>query len=105
MRRAVLTIAAALAFANAVFAVDWNVRDIDVRVRLYNDGSAVVSETWDLTANEGTEVYIPRENLGDIEISNFTVSDETGMQYVFENRWNVDGSLSQKAGRCIWRRL
>ncbi len=100
MRRAVLTIAAALAFANAVFAVDWNVRDIDVRVRLYNDGSAVVSETWDLTANEGTEVYIPRENLGDMEISNFTVSDETGLQYVFENRWNVDRSLSQKAGKC-----
>lgn len=100
MRRIIISFAAALAFANAVFAVDWNVRDIDVRVRLYNDGSAVVSETWDLTANEGTEVYIPRENLGDITISNFSVSDESGLQYEFENRWNVDGSLRQKAGKC-----
>lgn len=100
MRRIIICLAAALASANAVFAVDWNVRDIDVRVRLYNDGSAVVSETWDLTANEGTEVYIPRQNLGDIEISRFSVSDETGTQYEYESRWNVDRSLREKAGRC-----
>lgn len=100
MRRIIICFAAALAFANAVFAVDWNVRDIDVRVRLYNDGSAVVSETWDMTANEGTEVYIPRENLGDIEISRFSVTDETCIQYEFENKWDVDRSLRQKAGRC-----
>lgn len=100
MRRITICIAAALAFANAVFAADWNIRDVDVRVRLYNDGSAVVSETWELTANEGTEMYLPRENMGDMEISEFSVTDETGAQYAFEGRWDVNRSLSQKAGRC-----
>lgn len=100
MRRITICIAAALAFANAVFAADWNVRDVDVRVRLYNDGSAVVSETWELTANEGTEMYLPRENMGDMEISEFSVTDETGAQYAYEDRWDVNRSLSQKAGRC-----
>lgn len=100
MRRALTCIIAALAFANAVFAVDWSIRDISVNVRLYHDGSAVVSEVWDMTAEEGTEVYVPRENLGDMEISDFSVTDETGLQYVNEGRWNVDRSLAGKAGRC-----
>ena len=100
MRRITICIAAALAFANAVFAADWNIRDVDVRVRLYNDGSAVISETWELTANEGTEMYLPRENMDDMEISEFSVTDETGAQYSFESSWDVNRSLSQKAGRC-----
>ncbi|MDO5443564.1 MAG: DUF2207 domain-containing protein [Bacteroidia bacterium] len=100
MRRITICIAAALAFANAVFAADWNIRDVDIRVRLYNDGSAVISEKWELTANEGTEMYLPRENMGDMEISEFSVTDETGAQYAYEGRWDVNRSLSQKAGRC-----
>ena len=100
MKRFVLSVIAALASASAVFAVDWSIRDISVSVRLYGDGSAVVREVWDMTAREGTEVYVPRENLGDITISNLTVMDETGRQYVCENGWNVDRTLSQKAGRC-----
>ena len=68
MKRLLSTLIAALAFANAVFAVDWDIHDISVNVRLYRDGSAIVSEVWKLTANEGTEVYVPRTNLGDIEI-------------------------------------
>ena len=101
MKRITICIAAALAFANAVFAVDWSIRDIDVHVRLYTDGSAVISETWDMTAEEGTEVYIPKENLGrDIQISRFSVTDESGSQYEFVDHWNVDGSLRQKALKC-----
>ena len=104
MRRILLSLIAALASASAVFAVDWSIRDISVAVRLYGDGTAVVKEVWDMTAHEGTEVYIPRENLGDIEISNLTVSDENGDQYVFENRWDTSRSLAQKAGRCGFNR-
>lgn len=100
MKRLISFIIAALASASAVFAVDWSIRDISVAVRLYGDGSAVVNEVWDMTAREGTEVYVPRTNLGDIEISRFTVTDEEGDPYVYEDRWDVNRSLSQKAGRC-----
>ena len=105
MRRLFGSVIAALAFANAVFAVDWNIHDINVNVRLYRDGSAIVSEVWNLTAEEGTEVYIPRTNLGDIEISDFSVTDETGTMYTFENRWDTDRSLARKAGRCGFNRI
>ena len=74
MRRLFASLIAALAFASAVFAVDWSVHDINVNVRLYRDGSAIVSEVWNLTAQEGTEVYVTRTNLGDIEITDLSVS-------------------------------
>ena len=105
MRRLFASLIAALAFASAVFAVDWNVHDINVNVRLYRDGSAIVSEVWNLTAQEGTEVYVTRTNLGDIEITDLSVSDETGTMYAFENRWDVDRSLARKAGRCGFNRI
>ena len=105
MRRLIGSLIAALAFANAVFAVDWDIHDINVNVRLYRDGSAIVSEIWNISAQEGTEVYVPRTNLGDIEISDFSVSDETGDIYKFEERWDVDRSLARKAGRCGFHRI
>ena len=105
MKRLLSTLIAALAFANAVFAVDWDIHDISVNVRLYRDGSAIVSEVWKLTAEEGTEVYVPRTNLGDIEISDLSVSDETGRIYDFERNWDPDRSLARKAGRCGFNRV
>ena len=105
MRRLVSSLIAALAFANAVFAVDWDIHDINVNIRLYRDGSAIVNEIWNLTAGEGTEVYVPRTNLGDIEISDFSVSDETGEIYTFESRWDTERSLARKAGRCGFNRI
>ena len=105
MRRLVSSLIAALAFANAVFAVDWDIHEINVNIRLYRDGSAIVNEIWNLTAGEGTEVYVPRTNLGDIEISDFSVSDETGEIYAFEQRWDTERSLARKAGRCGFNRI
>ena len=105
MKRLLSTLIAALAFANAAFAVDWDIHDISVNVRLYRDGSAIVSEVWKLTAEEGTEVYVPRTNLGDIEISDLSVSDETGRIYDFERNWDPDRSLARKAGRCGFNRV
>ena len=60
---------------------------------------------WNLTAGEGTEVYVPRTNLGDIEISDFSVTDETGLMYEFERRWDTERSLARKAGRCGFNRI
>lgn len=104
MRRFALTFIAALAFASAVFAGDWDIHDISVNVRLYKDGSAVVKEIWDLTAESGTEVYVPRENLGGSEISGLSVMDEEGVPFKFEEDWDVDWSFKHKAGRCGFNR-
>ena len=98
MKRLLSTIAA-LACACAAFAYSPEIRDIDVNVCLYPDGSAVVRECWDVTAAGITEWYLVKDNLGDIEISNFTVFVD-GQELYNEGRWNVDRSREQKVGRC-----
>lgn len=73
---------------------------LDVEVTLEKDGSAHIREIWDMTFNRGTEWYLVRDNLGDISITNFSVSDENGLEFFREEDWDIDRSLGQKAGRC-----
>lgn len=75
-------------------------QDVDISVALKADGSAEICETWDLELSEGTEFSLVRENLGDMVISDLSVQDETGLVFVNEGSWNVNRSLSEKAGRC-----
>lgn len=103
MKRILICVIAALATAGAAIAANWTVRDIDIRVRLMRDGSAVVQEKWDMDASDGTEFYIPRENLGDIVISRFRVS-EGSKAFDFSERWDTGGSLDDKAGKCGFNR-
>ena len=76
------------------------VHDIDINVVLSPDGTAHVSETWNVTISHGTEWYLPRYNLQGIDILDFTVSDEGGVAYVNEGLWDVNASLREKRGRC-----
>ena len=76
------------------------VHDVDITVTLDTDGSARIREVWDMTLSRGTEVYLGRENLGDIKILDLTVSDETGLTYKTEHSWDTDRSFDWKAGRC-----
>lgn len=99
MKRIISIFAAALICA-AAYASGPAIRDIDIRVVLQRDGSARISERWDVTAVEGTEWYLVRSNLGDIKVEGLRVGDETGAVYVNEGEWDVDRSLRQKAGRC-----
>lgn len=100
MMKRLIVLLAALAQALAAFAYSPQIRDIRVGVTLHEDGSASISERWDVCAAEGTEWYLVRRNLADIEISGLSVSDETGLQYVNEGEWDIDRSIRQKAGRC-----
>ena len=85
----------------AVPAVSQNkVHDVDISVRLETDGSAHVREVWDMTLSRGTEVYLGRENLGDIRILDLTVSDETGETYKTDRSWDTDRSFQRKKGHC-----
>ena len=73
---------------------------LSVGVHLTWDGSAIVSEVWDIKPYHGTEWYLVRSNLGDIRIEDFSVSDETGLRYTNIGAWDVDRSLGWKAGKC-----
>ena len=76
------------------------IRDIDVTLDLKADGSAAVTEVWDVTATSGTEWYLVKDDLGVIRIRDFSVRDESGTVYTNVGEWDVDRSLRQKTGEC-----
>ena len=95
-----MTLAAALFSAAAVFGQRSTVRDIDIDVVLDTDGSAYVTENWNVDIHRGTEWYLVRNHLDEMRISELSVTDETGLQYTYEGEWDTDRNLSRKAGRC-----
>ena len=70
--------------------------NIDINVDILEDGSAKITEVWDVDGSDGTEWYKVMNNLGNSELSNFTVLMD-GKNLTYKN-WNVDESLSQKRG-------
>ena len=102
MKRHSLILMAVLVLAGfGQYAVAQNkVHDVDITVTLQTDGSAQVREVWDMTLSRGTEVYLGRENLGDIKIRDLTVSDETGTTYQTDRSWNTERSFEGKKNHC-----
>ena len=49
------------------------IRDMDIRVEVTQNGSATVITDWDVTVVSGTEWYIPIENLGPMTITSLQV--------------------------------
>ena len=98
MRRILLT-AAAFLLGVAAFGKN-TVHKVDISLQLQRNGSAVVTEVWDMYVDQATEWYLVRENLGDISIEGLSVKDETGHKYFTEPEWNSDRSRSEKARRC-----
>ena len=103
MNRFSTNIAAALLTASVCIpasALTPSIRDVDITLTLLPDGTASIHERWDVCAADGTEWYLVRGNLGDIEIGNLAVSDESGRAYVNEGSWDTQRSIAEKAGRC-----
>ena len=70
--------------------------NVDMNVNIEKDGTAIVTETWDVKADSGSEWYKAYNNLQNVEVSNFTVSmDGNPLKY---KSWEVDETLSQKKG-------
>lgn len=73
---------------------------IDVDVLIDGQGDARITQTWDTDSVDGTEWYIPIGHLGEMKITDLTVSDETGTVYETLSKWNVEKSLEQKRNKC-----
>ena len=82
-----------------VFSASANSIDsIDITVSIRQDGSAEITQTWVTDSDEGTEHYIPMQNMNGMEIEEFSV-EENGVP--FENiPWDIDKSREEKAGKC-----
>ena len=76
------------------------VRNIDETVVIRPDGSAEITQVWDVYVVSGTEFYLPFDHLGPIDISDLQVS-ENGEDFIAEgDGWDTDRTREQKRGRC-----
>ena len=76
--------------ANTIYSINMYVNIID-------NGDAQVVEIWDTYLDEGTEGYKSFANLGYSDITNFSVTDDTGIKYTEAFIWNTDSSFANKA--------
>lgn len=81
-------------------AASTTLSDIAMDVTLKEDGTAHIKEVWDMSVNEGTEVYKIFNNMGESELENLQVRDENGLKYTFIGEWDTSASREQKRGKC-----
>ena len=101
MKRFCLSLWAALLCVWASAQSVSEIRSVDIRVELQQDGSAWVTQVWDVEVNtSGTEWYMPVGNLGPMTVSNLSVH-EGGVKYEsLGTAWDVNRSRSYKSGKC-----
>ena len=71
--------------------------NIDMDIDILEDGTANITEIWDVKADSGTEWYKTMYDLGNSELSNFVVYMD-GKILSYDSSWNVNSSLSEKSG-------
>ena len=76
-------------------AANNSIDEIFVDVEILDDGTGIVTQTWNTNINEGTELFIPMEHLDHMELVNFTVSDENG-PYEYVENWDSSKSFEDK---------
>ena len=76
-----------------------SINNISMDIFIDNKGNATVTEIWNCSTNQGTEVYHPYYNLGKSEIKNLSVSDN-GTNYQTLSSWSTSGTLESKANKC-----
>ena len=99
-----LKVFSVMLFAFIIFSIGKSVsansiNKISMDVYVDSNGDAQVTEVWNCSASQGTEVYHPYYNLGNSKITNLTVS-EGDSSYETLSSWNTSGSLSSKAYKC-----
>ena len=84
-----------------VFAEEDAIPSIKLDVILQSDGSAVITEIWDVRGvSSGTEYYKALNNKVGMSVHSLTVWDESGTQYKTLGVWNTKLSREEKSGTC-----
>ncbi len=82
-----------------VFAKEQAIPSITIDVLLEKDGSAVITEVWEVRGiSGGTEYYKALYNMDGISVHSLRVWDESGTEYKPLSGWDTDRSLKEKAG-------
>ena len=89
-----------LASATSLFARP-QLHKLDIRVVLSHNGDATITETRYMNIDsEGTECYIGLGGMGQSEVRDLRVIDETGREFENVGAWDIDRSRSWKEGKC-----
>lgn len=73
------------------------IKNIDMEVYIDQYGNASVKEIWNVYLDEGTEGYRVYNLMGESEISNFRVVDDTGREYENVDKWDTAYSFGMKS--------
>ena len=77
-----------------------SLNNLDIKVVLSKNGDARITETREmLIDDEGTECYIGLANMGESQVKDLTVSDETGTRFINVD-WDVDETRDWKTYKC-----
>lgn len=71
----------------------------DIHLQLHKNGSATLVERISAYTPEGTEFYIPINNLAGMAIRDLKVWEDD-VEFIPVETWDVRGTILQKAGRC-----
>ncbi|WP_143318837.1 DUF2207 domain-containing protein [Clostridium sp. HBUAS56010] len=83
------------------FAEEDAIPSIKMEVNLQRDGSAVITEVWDVRGvSSGTEYYKALNNMEGMKVHSLTVADESGVQYKTLADWNPKRTREEKSGTC-----
>lgn len=87
--------------AAQVFAKEEAIPSINLEAILQSDGSAVITEIWDVRGvSSGTEYYKALNNMDGMSVHSLAVWDESGTQYKTLDGWNTKLSREEKSGTC-----
>ena len=74
-----------------------HIYSIDMDIHIEKDGTANITEVWDVKADDGSEWYKTMYDLGESKLSNFVVYMD-GNKLSYSDNWDVDASLYSKSG-------
>lgn len=75
------------------------IESIQIEANIRENGSVVIRDHRIFYADRGTEHYISLGNLGESRLLSFVVYDENNKALEYEDAWNINASLSEKAGK------
>lgn len=86
------------------FAAEDGIHSIHIDVHLQEDGSAIITEIWDIdNVFDGTEYFIEMDLPESMTIHSLEVWDEFGTQFEILDEWDIDATFEEKANRAgIW---
>jgi len=82
----------------SVLAAEDAIASIEIEVELFEDGSAIITEVWDIiNAYDGTEYYIVMDLPENMAVQKLQVWDQSETPFAILVDWEVDASLEEKA--------